>query len=539
MGFARIVSLCALVARVLALATESSFEPTNFNVTAALLANGVSSDDIPSIQALNERSSLGSCPVACRALETIFGSTKLLSEGSSDYTNFTGAYWSAQQNAVKPRCVFTPSKPLDVSTALLISRLTQCPFGVKGGGHAAFAGSSSIEGGITIALQNFKQIVPSADRKTVDVGPGNRWVNVYQTLEPQGLNVVGGRIFSVGVPGLILGGGISFFSNKYGWACDNVASYEVVTASGKTINVTPVSYPDLYWALRGGGNNFGVVTNFKLNAFPLGKMWGGGRLYSNESFPAALDAIYKFATIGSSTDLDAAQIISFGYSEGFGPLAAAQLEHAKPIENASVFDDFNAIPFVQSTTAIQYQSEITITMGEGVPDGARETYWDVSFKVDRGLFTFLVNTFYELLPDIVDAANLLPTISIQAITEGQLAGMQKNGGNALGLDPANGPYFIMNMGTMWTDIADDVRILKFHSEVIKRVKAEAQAKGLDNDFIYQNYASQFEDVFGSYGKANQKRLVEVSKKYDPTGVFQKLQPGYFKLEGGAPNPNMP
>ena len=132
--------------------------------------------------------------IQCEALETIFGSAKLFSEGSSKYTNFTGAYWSAQQNAVRPRCVFVPAKPLDVSTALLISRLTQCPFGVKGGGHAAFAESSSIEGGITIALQNFMQIVPSVDRKTVDIGPGNRWLNVYQALEPKGLNVVGGRV---------------------------------------------------------------------------------------------------------------------------------------------------------------------------------------------------------------------------------------------------------------------------------------------------------------------------------------------------------
>jgi hypothetical protein len=341
------------------------------------------------------------------------------------------------------------------------------------------------------------------------------------------------------VPGLILGGGISFFSNKHGWACDNVESYEVVTASGKIINVSYTSYPDLYWALRGGGNNFGVVTNFKLDAYPLGLMWGGGRVYQNTSFAAVLDAIYKFATVGSSTDLEAAQIVSFGYAPGFGQLAAAQLEYGKPIENASIFDDFNTIPYVQSTTGIQLQSNITITLNGDVPDGARETYWDVSFKVDRGLFTYLVNTFYELLPDIVDAEGIMPTISIQAITEGQLTGMQKKGGNTLGLDPAGGPYFIMNMGSMWTNSADDKRVLKFHSEVNKRVKAEAKKRGLDNDFIYQNYASQFEDVFSSYGKSNQKKLVSISNKYDPAQVFQKLQPGYFKLKGGAPNPNMP
>ncbi|KAF1979990.1 FAD-binding domain-containing protein [Bimuria novae-zelandiae CBS 107.79] len=538
MGLVQFVSLCAFASAALALSTDGSFEPANFNITAALIANGISPEAIPDTQTLNERSSLGTCTVACRSLKTIFGSSRLLNQGSTGYTNFTGAYWSAQQNSVRPGCVFTPTKAVEVSTAVLISRLTQCPFAVKGGGHAAFAGSSSIEGGITIALQNFKRIEPSADGKTVDIGPGNRWLDVYQTLEPQGLNAVGGRIFSVGVPGLILGGGISFFSNKHGWACDNVESYELVTASGKILTVSYTSYPDLYWALRGGGNNFGVVTNFKLTAYPQGKMWGGGRVYTNASFSAALDAIYNFATTGSPTDPEAAQFISFGYEQGFGPLASAQLEYGKPIANAPVFADFNAIPSVQSTTAIQYQSNITITLNGGVPDGARETYWDASFKADRHLFTFLVDTFYALLPAVVDAAGLLPTISIQPITAGQLVGMQKNGGNALGLDPAGGPYFIMNMASMWTDPADDVRVLKFHADVLERVKVEAQKRGLDNDFIYQNYASQFQDVFSSYGKDNQKRLVAVSRKYDPKQVFQKLQPGYFKLEGGAPNPDM-
>lgn len=112
----------------------------------------------------------------------------------------------------------------------------------------------------------------------------------------------------VGIPGLILGGGISFFSNKYGWACDNVASYEVVTASGIVITASPTKYCDLYWALRGGGNNFGIVTNFKLEAFPLGQMWGGQRIYTENNFEGVLDAVYHFAMEGSNSDKDAAHI---------------------------------------------------------------------------------------------------------------------------------------------------------------------------------------------------------------------------------------
>jgi FAD/FMN-containing dehydrogenase len=113
----------------------------------------------------------------------------------------------------------------------------------------------------------------------------------------------------VGVPGLILGGGISHFASRLGWACDNVASFELVTASGVPITVSARSYTDLYWALKGGGNNFGIVTNFKLNAFPLGQMWGGQRIYLENTFPSVYNALAQFTIEGSKKDLDAAQIV--------------------------------------------------------------------------------------------------------------------------------------------------------------------------------------------------------------------------------------
>jgi FAD/FMN-containing dehydrogenase len=127
-------------------------------------------------------------------LKLIYGSTKLLAEGTSTYDAFTGAYWSAMQAAVTPRCVFKPTSALEVSSVVLLSRLTQCPFAVKGGGHAAYAGASSIDGGITVSMENFKKVQVSSDKKTADVGPGNRWVNVYTALETSGVGVVGGRV---------------------------------------------------------------------------------------------------------------------------------------------------------------------------------------------------------------------------------------------------------------------------------------------------------------------------------------------------------
>jgi hypothetical protein len=192
--------------------TTSVFEPTDFNVTKALISNGVDVSAIPELATLSERSALKGCSIAvgfqpwicfthdfadhlkCSSLQRIYGSNKLLSDNSSAYDAFTGAYWSVQQATVNPQCVFKPSNTIEVSSLVLISRLTQCQFAVKGGGHAAFAGASSIEGGITVSMERFNQVAVSADKKYAKVGAGNRWVDVYSTVEKSGVSVVGGRV---------------------------------------------------------------------------------------------------------------------------------------------------------------------------------------------------------------------------------------------------------------------------------------------------------------------------------------------------------
>lgn len=110
---------------------------------------------------------------------------------------------------------------------LHVLKQLQCQFAVKSGGHAAFEGASNIEGGVTIDLIDMKNITVFKNQTVTSLGPGNRWIDVYETLDAMSLSVVGGRVADIGVGGLTLGGGISFFSGRYGWACDNVVNYQV------------------------------------------------------------------------------------------------------------------------------------------------------------------------------------------------------------------------------------------------------------------------------------------------------------------------
>ena len=181
-------------------------------------------------------------------------------------------------------------------------------------------------------------------------------------------------------------GGISFFSGRYGWACDSVRNYEasckerlrsrnrangnqVVLANGRILNVNAKSYPDLYWALRGGGNNFGVVTRFDLETFEQGNMWGGMALYPVAANTSIFKAFENFAN-NAPKDPDAALITAFAYAQG-QYFASIDLEYAKPIVNPPIFHEFTAIPSLQSTLRIANLTDLTVELNSSNPSGFR------------------------------------------------------------------------------------------------------------------------------------------------------------------------
>lgn len=336
-----------------------------------------------------------------------------------NYANFTGSFWSELQAEVHPHCIFYPSSASAVSVLVLLSRLTQCPFAVKSGGHAAFAGASSVEGGVTVSMKNLDSIVLSADRKTAFIQPGNNWGRIYGELTNYDLSVIGGRVTPIGIGGLTTGGGISFFSNIHGFACDNVASYEVVTSTGNLVTTSPSQNSDLYWALRGGGNNFGIVVDFELETIPVsgGEMWGSTRVYTEDQFSNLIDAFAGLID-DSPGDPNAGTWVAWILNSG-AKLASAELWYAKPNgQNASIFENYNRIPTISDISGNKTLTNYTAQVASRNPYGYRECYSAISTRASRAVAQAATDIFFDEVVAVSDVPGANPVMVWQGITEG-------------------------------------------------------------------------------------------------------------------------
>lgn len=143
-------------------------------------------------------------------------------------------------------------------------------------------------------MSNMTTLSLNSDKSVLSVGPAYRWGEVYKWLGKYNLTVPGGRLSPVGVPGLLLAGGINFYGNQKGFSADNVVTYEVVLAAGTIVYASKTSNPDLFWALKGGSSNFGIVTRFDIKTVPSKKVFAGIYSVASENVPALLAVSHTF-----------------------------------------------------------------------------------------------------------------------------------------------------------------------------------------------------------------------------------------------------
>jgi FAD/FMN-containing dehydrogenase len=195
-----------------------------------------------------------------------------------------------------------------------------------------------------LALSGLDTIQISADNSTVEVGPGLRWFDVYSYLEPYDRIVIGGRLKTIGVPGLTLIGGVHYFANKYGYAMDNVVSYDVVLGNGTQVTATANSSSDLFWALKGGANNFGVVTKFTLKTLAIPQVSTTIQVFNESGVQSFIKAACDLAQVDDAS-VAAGAVITINYNATTKVVSASLLGVQEGTESPpSRFANFSSIP---------------------------------------------------------------------------------------------------------------------------------------------------------------------------------------------------
>lgn len=209
---------------------------------------------------------------ACAGIQSSLGG-KVYYSGSSGYSSEQSNYWNSGLRQLNPACIVRPTSAAEVQEVVyVLKNYPNANYAVKSGGHDPNPGHSAIDGGVLISL--FDMAGASYDSKSglAYVKPGGRWSDVIADLAPSGVAVTGGRLGIVGVGGYITGGGLSFLSAQVGLAADTVQNFEVVFANGTIGDVNAKSDKNLFRAMKGSTNQFGIVTQFTMKPHTIGQV---------------------------------------------------------------------------------------------------------------------------------------------------------------------------------------------------------------------------------------------------------------------------
>lgn len=393
----------------------------------------------------------------------------------------------------------------DVVAAVNFAREHGLLVAVRGGGHNA-AGLASCDDGLVIDLSEMRSVTVDAERRIARVQGGARWGELDAATHAHGLATTGGLISTTGVGGLTLGGGLGWLMRSYGLAADNVIGVEIVTADGQVRRADATENPDLFWGIRGGGGNFGVVTSFDFRLHPVRTIYGGMLVYPatrarevlrryRDLAATASDELTIFAVLMTSPDgvPIVAILVAYNGAAAMGEAAVQPLRDLGPVA-----DQVTEMPY----PALQSM------LDEGFPAGL-QVYWR--------------SDFLSGLPDeAIDA--MCDTFA--AVTSPLSALLIEQFGGAVSRIPADETAFaqrnaLFNLAVVsrWTDPSTAAT----HLDWARR--ASEAAKPFVSGGVYVNYlgAEGSERIRAAYGPEKFERLVALKRKYDPTNLFRVNQ----------------
>ncbi|KAK4224394.1 FAD oxidoreductase [Podospora fimiseda] len=475
---------------------------------------------------LPKRATRKECLDLCRSVEAKLPG-KVFYAGSAGFNASQNHYYTDNEREIIPGCVVRPTSTGDVSKFVKVVSSSKiaakdAPFAIRSGGHTLWEGAANLQDGITLDMRLVNSFSLSKDKKVCSIGGGSNFADVYPKLVPHNLTVLGGRAPGVSAGGFLTGGGKNFLGRRHGYGADNIFGYEVVLASGEVVYASAGQSKDLWLALKGGSNNFGVVTRFDLATYPLDGMWSGAItfLYTPEVLNSQVQVWHDYMRVENFDDA-ADALLLFGYQSSMGFFISDTLSYSAPVVNPKVYQNFTSLPgAINTDMKLRSVAETVTFTGSLLPAQA-----------GRGFE--LVYDFYNAPPAIY--SQLLKIAEFETTKIKDIPGLTflhlfqpspvTNGTNSLGVAPNQKDLVLAVIGATWDSKADDNKVNDAIRSIVSQQEKLLQREKLWTPFKYMNYADISENSISTYGKENVKKLWAASKKYDPKGLFQRV-PGY-------------
>lgn len=402
----------------------------------------------------------------------------------------------------------------DVIDAVALARQRDLLIAVRGGGHHV-AGHGTVDGGLLLDLSRMNGVWVDARRRLVRVQGGATWGDVDRETQAFGLVVPGGAVSTTGVGGLTLGGGIGWLHRKWGLACDSLRAVEIVTAEGEVARASNEENADLFWALRGGGGNFGVVVSFTFEARPLGPTVFAAPVFYRAAESQGILRAWRDWAAGAPDEVTTRALFwTMPAAPGVPPevhdqevLIAAALYAGDPAEGRTVLAPIRELaePLADISHELPYR------------------FFQAAFDpLLAGLRSYWKSTYLKELSD--DAIDLIvergtnrphPKTIVHVPMMGGATGRVAAGETAFG--DRSAPWMLSVDGN-WTEPGEADRVISWTRDFIAEASELAGAGG-----AYLNFSGDAPTdaaVVRSQFGANMERLVEVKRKHDPGNMFR-------------------
>ena len=417
----------------------------------------------------------------------------------------------------RPAVIAKCASPTDVVDALALAEREVLEVAVRAGGHSV-AGVSVNDGGLVVDVRPMNRIEVDPDRREVRVGAGVTWGEFDRATQEHGLATTGGRVSTTGVAGLTLGGGSGWLERRYGLTCDNLISVDLVTADGRPVTASEDDNPDLFWALHGGGGNFGVATSFVFRLHPVGPLVTAGLLLWAGDAASEVARRYRDVAYDAPDELGSALVFLTGPPEEFVP---AHLQGTTVVAIAALW----AGDVDEGAEAIRPFRELSPEVDLIGP----MPYADFQCMIDDppGLHNYWSADYHDTFPD--EALEIFMKYGFERQSPFAQQLLIPWGGAIARVDEDATPMtkrtvsWITHPFALWEDPADTEKNIEW-ARSFRRDVARYTNGGVYLNFVGDEGEAR---VRAAYGDEKYRRLAAIKTQWDPTNRFtgnQNIKP---------------